>query len=102
MKSSVAFDNGVYELPLIYGNEDGIILQEDKKYYYEISNSSTWSALGIERRTVRVILGRFGTVVRNIAPYQKSFRWNDRKGIASSGCLKRNSMGKQVAHPTDY
>ena len=68
MTVGVAFDSRVYDLPLVYGNENALILPEDKKYCYEIPNSDTCSALSAERRTVRVILGRFGKVVRLSAP----------------------------------
>jgi hypothetical protein len=73
MNVSVAFDSRVYNLPLIYGDENALIenatiLPEDKKYCYEIPNSDTCLALNIERRTVRVILGQFGQTYKMSAP----------------------------------
>ena len=73
MNVSVAFDSRVYNLPLIYGDENALIenatiLPEDKKYCYEIPNSDTCLSLSIERRTVRVILGQFGQTYKMSAP----------------------------------
>lgn len=68
MAERVAFDSRVYNLPLVYGKEEAFILPENKEYCYEIPNSDTCSALSAERQTVRVILGKFGEVVRLSAP----------------------------------
>lgn len=61
MTERVAFDSGVYDL-------EAAIVSGEKEYYYEVPNSDTYSALSAERQTVRVILGRFGEVVRLSAP----------------------------------
>lgn len=76
MIGTIALDRRVYNLPLVYGvehalisgHEDAFIMPEHSRCCYEIPNSDTCSALSAERQTVRVILGRFGQVVRLSAP----------------------------------
>jgi len=70
MTESVAFHNRVYDLPLVYGNEDAIILKEESSSYSKASNSYTRpSEEDISKGTaVRVIIGRFGQAYKISAP----------------------------------
>jgi hypothetical protein len=58
---SVEFNDKVYDIPLIYGNEEIVILPEDETFYCNVSRFSTSVK---KKNPVRVILGRFGKTCR--------------------------------------
>ncbi|MFA5251233.1 MAG: hypothetical protein WC454_01435 [Phycisphaerae bacterium] len=65
MTESVEFNDEVYAIPLIYGNEEIVILPEDETFYFKVSH---FGACVKKKNPVRVILGRFGKICRMSAP----------------------------------
>lgn len=78
MNESVSSYSRVYDNPLVYENEDAIILTEENTYCSVVSNSYTRSARErhLRRKTIRVILGRFGQTYKMSAP---------KKGVITEG-----------------
>lgn len=71
MTESVEYYSRVYpNSPLVYGNEDAIILTEENTCRSDVSNFYARSARGMcfNRRPIRVILGRFGQIYKMSAP----------------------------------